>query len=294
MSARVEEITDQVLLKLSKEYPAGLNKAADPDFQYALLSVQKEYGKSGDEELGMLLVDLLVERSKENERNILQIVLNESLITAPKLTSQHLASLALIYLFKHTINHQINDHEKLGSYFDKHVQPFIRNVSHNEAAYQHLAFTGCGSSGLASVDIGEVIRQSYPGLFQRGLSEEEVQGIGFETYVKPPIFIRCINDPDKYQIRAISHEVLEKLLVQHSVSAKNKLTVINLFKSNLMSTEEIKEKIIDIRPYMADVLAWWAASNANSFSLTSVGIAIGHANLTRHVGKFADLSSWIN
>ena len=33
---RVEEITNQVIEKLEKDFPAGLQKAKDPDFQYAL------------------------------------------------------------------------------------------------------------------------------------------------------------------------------------------------------------------------------------------------------------------
>ncbi len=31
-----------------------------------------------------------------------------------------------------------------------------------------------------------------------------------------------------------------------------------------------------------------------SFTLTSVGIAIGHANIKRPVSKFSNLSIWIN
>jgi hypothetical protein len=294
MSARVEEITDRVLSKLATDYPAGLNKATDPDFQYSLLTVQKEYGKTGDDDLGGLLVDLLVERSKENDRNILQIVLNESLFTAPKLTKQHLSSLALIYLFKYTSNQLSTSHEQLGVFFDKHVQPFIDNVSHNDAAYQHLAFTGCGSASLVSVEMNEIFREGYPGLFQRGLSEDELQGVGFETYIRPPIFIRCLNDVSKYQIKALNHNVLDDLLKQCALSVKVKLKVQDLYRSNLMTVDEIKIKIISIRPYMADVYGWWSNSQASSFALTSVGIAIGHANITRHVGKFADLSAWIN
>ena len=84
--ARAEEITEDFLSKLQKEHPAGLEKSHDPDFQYALFTVQREYARNGDKDLGDLLVDLLVDRSKQEQRDILQIVLNESLSTAPKLT----------------------------------------------------------------------------------------------------------------------------------------------------------------------------------------------------------------
>ena len=59
-SIRVEEITEQVIKKLETDYPEGLQKAKDPDFQYALYTVQKEYARNGDKDLGDLLVDLLV------------------------------------------------------------------------------------------------------------------------------------------------------------------------------------------------------------------------------------------
>lgn len=84
--ARAAQITEDFLAKLQAENPDGFAKAQDPDFQHALFTVQKEHARSGDEDLGSLLVDLLVDRSKQNQRDILQIVLNESLAIAPKLT----------------------------------------------------------------------------------------------------------------------------------------------------------------------------------------------------------------
>lgn len=294
MSFRVEEITDRVIAKLASENPAGLDKATDPDFQYSLLTVQKEYGRSGDEDLGDLLVDLLVERSKESDRNILQIVLNQSLITAPKLTKQHLASLALIYLFKHTANLKLQSSDDLGKYLDEHVMPFVADRSGNDAAYQHLAFTGCGSMTIQRVDLGEIFRQSYPGLFQKGLSDEDLQTIGFDTYIRPPFFIRCLNDSTKQQIKALNNENLSQLFVKHPVSANIQVKIESMFKENLMPAHVVKDKIISLRPYMTDIFAWWSGSPAGGFALTSVGIAIGHANISRNVGPFADLSMWIN
>lgn len=132
--ARAEEITEEFFRKLVDENPTGLGKSQDPDFQHALLSVQREYARCGDKELGDLLVDLLVDRSKQDQRDILQIVLNESLITAPKLTEKHLASLAVIFLFKYTKNNTVGDHELLGQYLDRHVLPFsskLERVMHS-------------------------------------------------------------------------------------------------------------------------------------------------------------------
>ncbi len=67
-----------------------------------------------------------------------------------------------------------------------------------------------------------------------------------------------------------------------------------LFDVEKMNDTEIKVKCIEIRPYMSGLFETWSESAIKNFTLTSVGIAIGHANIKRLVGEFADLSIWIN
>ncbi|WP_376778330.1 LPO_1073/Vpar_1526 family protein [Stutzerimonas nitrititolerans] len=45
---------------------------------------------------------------------------------------------------------------------------------------------------------------------------------------------------------------------------------------------------------MESVFDTWSDSPMKSFTMTSVGMAIGHANIKRLVGEFASLSIWIN
>jgi hypothetical protein len=63
--------------------------------QYAVFTAQREFARSGDDQLGDILVDILVDRTKEPDRSLLQIVLNESLNVAPKLTADQLAAFCL-------------------------------------------------------------------------------------------------------------------------------------------------------------------------------------------------------
>ncbi|MEQ9006734.1 MAG: hypothetical protein RLP12_02545 [Ekhidna sp.] len=293
-NSRVEEITDQVIKKLEKEFPAGLQKAIDPDFQYALFTVQKEYARNGDKDLGDLLVDLLVDRSKQNQRDILQIVLNESLATAPKLTDTHLAALAVIFLFKYTQHLRIGNHQMLGEYLDKHVLPFVSKLSKNPAGYQHLEFSNCGAVGLAGNTLQSILGITYQGQFLKGFEQSEIANRGIGIGCDQRFFIPCLNDPSKIQVKANSKENLEKLLDKEIVSIEDRTKIVELFDLGKMSEEEIKEKVISIRPYMADVFEIWSNSGMQTFTLTSVGMAIGHANIKRLVGEFASLSIWIN
>lgn len=293
-SVRVEEITDQVIKKLEKDFPAGLQKAKDPDFQYALYTVQKEYARNGDKDLGDLLVDLLVDRSKQDQRDILQIVLNESLATAPKLTDTHLAALAVIFLFKYTQNLVIGNHQMFGDYLDKHLLPFVSKLSKNHAGYQHLQFSGCGSIGLGGNSLEDILGTVYQGQFLKGFDQSEIANRAISVGVDARFFIPCLNDATKLQVKANSKENLEKLLDAQGVSSEDRAKILGLFDLGKMSEPEIKEKLIAIRPYMAEVFEIWTNSPMQTFTLTSVGMAIGHANIKRLIGEFASLAIWIN
>ena len=104
----------------------------------------------------------------------------------------------------------------------------------------------------------------------------------------------CLNDPSKLQVRANSKELLEKAFDEHSVATEDRAKLSALFDVGKMNDTEIRDKCIGIRPYVTELFDTWSESAMKSFTLTSVGIAIGHANIKRLVGEFANLSIWIN
>jgi hypothetical protein len=291
---RAEEVTEAFLKQLQQEHAEGLKRAQEPDFQHALFTVQKEYARCGDKDLGDLLVDLLVDRTKQESRSILQIVLNESLSVAPKLTPDQLAALSVIFLFKYTINHRIRNHETLWTYLDRHVAPFADLLSDKVACYQHLEYSGCGTVGLGTVALAEVFKQHYGALFSKGFDDAQWQGKQLSLPSIHPIFLTCVNDKTRRQVNGMSEEVIRSECKRLGVSEDDTGKVVGLHTETLMSADDVKNKIIDARPYMRRVFEMWAGSSMSHFTLTSVGIAIGHANVKKNVGEFTDLGIWIN
>lgn len=291
---RAEEITDQVIRKLEKDFPAGLQKAKDPDFQFALNTVQKEYVRCGDKDLGDLLVDLLVDRSKQDQRDILQIVLNESLAIAPKLTDAHLAALAVIFIFRYTENKSIGNHHALGAYLDDQLLPFVPKLTKNYAGYQHLEFSGCGAISMSEFSLEAIFSQNYQGHFLKGFDQSEIANRAISVGFDPRFFIPCLNDPAKLQVGANNKKDLERRLDANGVSVEDRSHILSLFELGKMSHIEIREKLISLRPYMTDAFEVWNGSPMKTFTLTSVGMAIGHANIKRLIGEFASLAKWIN
>ena len=95
--SRAEELVGNFISELRDRNPAGAHHAADPDFQYSLIIAQREYARSGDRELGDLLVNLLVDRTASEKRTTQQISLNEAIGAVPKLTNGQLAAITVVF-----------------------------------------------------------------------------------------------------------------------------------------------------------------------------------------------------
>ena len=199
-----------------------------------------------------------------------------------------------IFLFKYTQNFSVGNHQLLGEYLDKHVLPFASKLSTNQAGFQHLAFSNCGTVGLAGNSLQNIFGITYQGQFLKGFDQSEIGHRGIGIGLDPRFFIRCINDLSKFQVNANSEETLEKLLDQERISPEDRKKILELFDLGKMTEDEIKEKVTSVRPYMSEVFDIWSNSAMQTFTLTSVGMAIGHANIKRLVGEFASLSIWIN
>jgi hypothetical protein len=291
---RAEEVTEAFLKKLQTQNPEGLKQAKEPDFQHAVFTVQKEYARCGDKDLGDLLVDLLVDRTKQPLRSILQIVLNESLAVAPKLTHDQLAALSLIFLFRYTINNGLGSFAGLDAYLARYVAPFSSVIDKKDACYQHLEYSGCGTVGIGSVALVEVFRRNYAGLFSKGFDEAQFQSKQMTIPFTHPIFVTCLHDQSRRQVNAMNEDVLKKQAASQQIVGDDLNKLIALQNEHLMAHEDIKTFIVARQPHMQRVFDIWEESNMKHFTLTSVGISIGHANIKKNLGEFTDLSIWIN
>lgn len=291
---RGEEITEKFLSVLSDRYPEGLKQARDPDFQYSLFNLQKEYAKSGDKQLGDLLVDLLVDRTKQEQRSILQIVLNESLVVAPKLTDDQLATLSVVFLFVHTTSPGLSSLPTLLEYFDKFVKPFVGLLTTKNSCYQHLEYAGCGSVGMQTRNLGTLIRNPYPGLFSKGFDQEDMKKMEIVLLEDSSLVTKCLHDSNKLQVNAMNDEMLKEKAAREGLPDSETNKLLSLFPKFRMSEDEVLEFIKNSLGFMAPLIDLWPKSAIRGFNLSSVGIAIGHANVKKNVGEFTDLSIWIN
>lgn len=297
-SERAERFTDEFIQKLESDSPESLVETKNPDFQHSLFEAQKGFARTGDEDLAALLLKLLVDRSKQPQRNMMQLVLNESLETAPKLTEGALASLSILFLFKYTVNHRVLSHQALGLYLDREVKALVDRMSATETTFRHLEYAGCGNVGLGGIGahtLEALFLRAYQALFVKGFDHAHMAAQQVEmSQPYSSYFIRCVNDPAKYQLSQINEDFFDKVMESDNVPEPDKIRLKAMFQANLMSHDEVRERVLETRPYMSSLFTNWNESSMTTFTLTSVGIAIGHANLLRTTDHVSDLSIWIN
>lgn len=291
---RAEEITEDFLRNLQKQHAPGLAQAQEPDFQHALFTVQKEYARCGDKALRDLLVDLLVDRTKHPSRTILQIVLNESLAVAPKLTTDQLAALSMIFLFKYSIVNGIANQQAFWEHLDRYVSPFAHLLNPKAPCYQHLEYSGCGAVGLGTVALAETLRRNYGGLFSKGFETAQLAAKQLLMPESNPFFTVCLNDGGRRQVAALNEEVIRSEGARLALREDEISKLVSLHNETMMNHAEVEECVVKARAYMRNLFDVWNSSLMNRFTLTSVGIAIGHVNVKKNVGDFTDLSIWIN
>lgn len=217
---RAEEITEKIIQKMINDKSININISGNPDFQYGLFTVQREYARTGDKKIGELLVDLLIDRGKISERNLKQIVLNESLNTAPKLTQSQLSALSIIFLFRYTYNETITDYESFGCYLDHFVEPFIGDLIKNDSCYQHLQFTGCAAQVPVKSLLQLSLQQRYQGLFVKGFDESQINQLDIQLSSQEELFRPCFNDPDKFQFSIINEDKFRSELSKNGISTE--------------------------------------------------------------------------
>lgn len=175
---RANEVLDQIMGKLQKIEEKSLESFKDPDVQYQIFNVQKEYARNGDKDLADMLTDLLVERVKESDRNLKQILLNESMSVLPKLTSPQINILTWIFLLRRVINPNVENLSHLQNFFQEIYTPIPLEPEELrlEANYMHLQYAGCGNISIGEISFQQVFCQAYPNLFPP--DSEVIQVIG--------------------------------------------------------------------------------------------------------------------
>lgn len=103
-----------------------------------------------------------------------------------------------------------------------------------------------------------------------------------------------VSTPEKYRFKVLNNTELDKMLEQSALSELDKTTIKSMVNSKHWSSKELTDKLRADIPDYNKLDDLWSKIELQKVSLTSVGIALGHASVSRAYPEFkAPLSIWI-
>lgn len=296
---RVEEFTDKLLTVLKENAPEALETFNEPDMQYTLFLAQKEYARTGDHDQAELLVNILIDRAKETERTLRQIVLNEAISIAPKLTSSQYDILSLLFVVKNVVV-EMDTLDQLIDDIEFKIL-LVSGIKRGRGSILHLQYTGC-CVVETSKSIIEILRETYPGLFQKGFARQEFYSI-FNSVDKgkqfgDEILVKCLHNPELWQPKPKILEPTEQrfteLINEMGIDGDTASRMQKFLSSHVMSLKEINVYLHQTIPEFHRLQNMWIFDNLKQLKLTSVGIAIAQANLRSRFDFRFDLADWLS
>lgn len=293
--ARVEKFNADFLSVWQTRAPDTLSSVRDPDMQRSIFNAQQEYACSGEEDLEQVLVDLLVDRAGQSERDIVTLTLNESIIVVPKLTADQRAAIAISFMVRHTGYRAPTLAEFYKMLADNWV-PVSFNLPTKQSAYQHLQYVGAATvSTIEHVTVENAALQQSRPFFTRGFERQAVSEPLTEHIEDSRLFITCYRDPAALQVTCKSQQEITEL-TPHLMSLGSEAAVQEyqrLYDVGVMTEPEIRADIVEHIPALNGLFNIWNGSSLTGMALTSVGLAIGHAYWRRVNSDLPGLSIWL-
>jgi hypothetical protein len=220
-------------------------------------------------------VDLLVDRAGQTERDTKTYILNQAIATLPKLTKNQREALAAIFVVRCTRYIGPFELPALYSYLAEWLAPFADAIPGKATDYGYMESTGVGGTSIGSITIEAALYENAYGYFSKGFSPDQAPEPWVNFLDDPGIFMPCLRDPQKLQIKARS------LTEVREVAAEKDLpTLVTHATVGRMSEQEIRTDITDNIPRLKIIFDKWdGPANISHFNINSVGIAIGHAVL---------------
>ena len=235
----------------------------------------------------------MVDRSKEDERSLLQIVLNESLTIAPKLNATQLDIIACSFNIAYTLNLTLTTRAEFCDYLNNGILVFADAVSEKHTNYKHLEYVGCAAIRAGSRNIVQILRDNYKAFFSKGFELRLLDEIAREYRQIRNVVIRCLNNKYLFQAGGMTDATIKVMCAEQSIPQIHIDSLIQIIDQSMMNIQEAEEHLNSLCPKFASFLEATKKSQFISLDLTSVGIAIAHAHSRRNGGFDADLSIWI-
>jgi hypothetical protein len=295
---RVEEMTSAYLAGLAAKNPSLIEQVQDPGIQMALVAAQQEYVKTGDKELSDLLVDILVERTSQPKRNILQLSLTESLAIVGKLTDANINTILLNFILLHFVNKNLPNLLSLNKFCEKHIKPMIELLGNTDRDSIHIISCNCGIILPQRRSLTKEWKDNYYGLFSNGFYPEEVVAIlginllAISTQYSD-IFMQCLHNENKLQLACLGQKETFEMIVTSGIPKEKQSEIRRLARQSEMNEEQIKSYLFTYGDYMQQLMEMWDKGLISMILLNNIGLTVAVAAYNNTFKDPIEYAMWI-
>ena len=293
---RLRDYDRRLIERFSDPSKANPEAFKDPDFQYLLSRTQHAFARSGDAGVRDILIDLISSRSKQTDRTRLSLTLNDAVEKAAVLTKNEFAELTLCYLVRYS-QFDLRNLTSFGDQFTRFVSPLLTDISRENASYMYIQAQSCGAIEEFPRELVLWLRASYFGIFSGGFESEHLARFFSEDRIKEmrsnQLIIPCINDPTKLQLNVLNRKSFEDREEVRQMPKNEQDNLWSIFDSSVWNGEAFFANVEPVYPDIRTLKSLWDDTALKQISLTTIGIAIGHANISRLYGFSPDLGIWL-
>jgi hypothetical protein len=273
---RATKLTDDIIGKVESTNPLLKQRFKEPSIQLTLNAVLKEYGKTGDPDLGEGLVDLMIEKLTFKDGCIQSHIIDEAIALLPKLNKDHLVFLAMLYRFRNTYNPNLTDLPKFNSYYQQWISLIQPITNIGEDFIKYLKFLRCVQDMSMTKyykPYEEIIQINYAGLFNKGFNPHEIEPDIMTKLHDAGLIIRCLHNRTKLQINTYNESTLNERL--NNFQESDKIQILKIFTDNIIPSTEIKDYLKSQDKRWNDILTFLDNKEFNCYELSSVGKYLG-------------------
>lgn len=163
---RVNELWDEILKKIETHQITNFTPFSEPDMQYSLFEVEKDYARFGTKELLSTLSALVIRRIQYDGDFFLKVVADKALSVVNFLSSAQLDLMSLLFFCKHVKISGIKSLDDLEGHL-KFISKIFSKADINAISF--LETMGCTTIFLVDLD------QHYASAY--GLNQQDVHTI---------------------------------------------------------------------------------------------------------------------
>ena len=278
---RINQLIEQYLNKISQLDEPIANRAykrmSEPDLQYTIWETQKNYAKSGDKDKLEQLTSLLIDKSIEEPKTLMDYILDEAIQKVSMLTQKQMDVLSYM-VYKHCNFLNIKNISDLYNEFLFPMLKFRNSLNINPSNLSYMQQLGVITNFQIKVSGNELIsllKNNCQGLFATGFTKEEflssIENKDLLTSTK-----QCLNNTNLLQLTPITMEEYNHFITQNDITENDKQRLWSFF-NRTMTNEQIIFMCASLNQDIEQIFI--EDQFVSNSKLTPLGILLGIKNL---------------